>query len=253
MPVSQALPVMPPPPSTRARLPLATTPRCHQRPDRQLARAARGGRESGAVGMRRGSVVAAGFAFGGALGFLAGLFLAIPAAELVPGGRPVIFAAVGLGALVGTAIAAWRAPGELARERSRQSRVEEVMSRLTFKRPSERSRPDQGSSSTTPVWRPAEPPTPGRTEEPAEGKVMQQRDTRDYSSSSHATAAAGGDLNALLGKGSEFEGKLAFEGKVRIDGTFTGEISTNDLLQVGEGAKVQAEITCGTVIVEGEV
>lgn len=82
---------------------------------------------------------------------------------------------------------------------------------------------------------------------------MQQRDTRDYGSTSYATASSGSDLNALLGKGSEFEGKLAFEGKVRIDGTFTGEISTNDLLQVGEGAKVQAEITCGTVVVEGEV
>jgi cytoskeletal protein CcmA (bactofilin family) len=88
---------------------------------------------------------------------------------------------------------------------------------------------------------------PGRSEEPAEEvKTMQQRDTRDYTATS-------GDLNALLGKGSEFEGKLAFEGKVRIDGTFTGEISTNDLLQVGEGAKVQAEISCGTVVVEGEV
>ena len=82
---------------------------------------------------------------------------------------------------------------------------------------------------------------------------MQQRDTRDYSAPrDHATASAG-DLNALLGKGSEFEGKLAFEGKVRIDGTFTGDISTNDLLMVGDGAKVTAEISCGTVIVEGEV
>jgi cytoskeletal protein CcmA (bactofilin family) len=83
---------------------------------------------------------------------------------------------------------------------------------------------------------------------------MQQRDTRDYSASrDYTTAPSAGDLNALLGKGSEFEGKLAFEGKVRIDGTFTGEISTNDLLMVGDGAKVQAEISCGTVIVEGEV
>lgn len=80
---------------------------------------------------------------------------------------------------------------------------------------------------------------------------MQQRDTRDYSTRDSTPSA--GDLNALLGKGSEFEGKLAFEGKVRIDGTFTGEISTNDLLMVGDGAKVQAEISCGTVIVEGEV
>jgi cytoskeletal protein CcmA (bactofilin family) len=64
---------------------------------------------------------------------------------------------------------------------------------------------------------------------------------------------ASSELNALLGRGSEFEGKLAFEGKVRIDGTFTGEISTNDTLHIGEGAKVSAEISCGTVVVEGEV
>ena len=62
-----------------------------------------------------------------------------------------------------------------------------------------------------------------------------------------------GDLNALLGRGSEFEGKLTFEGTVRIDGKFTGTIVTNDTLVVGEGAKVSAEITCGTIIVHGEI
>ena len=66
-------------------------------------------------------------------------------------------------------------------------------------------------------------------------------------------AGAGGDLNALLGRGSEFDGKLTFEGTVRIDGKFTGTIVTNDVLVVGEGAKIAAEITCGTIIVHGEI
>jgi cytoskeletal protein CcmA (bactofilin family) len=65
--------------------------------------------------------------------------------------------------------------------------------------------------------------------------------------------ASTGDLNALLGRGSEFEGKLTFEGTVRIDGKFTGTIITNDVLVIGEGAKVNAEISCGTVIVHGEI
>jgi len=185
--------------------------------------------------------VAAGFVFGAALGLLAGLFLAIPAAEVVPGGRPIILGSVGLGALLGAALAAWRSSSGLPRERSGNTDVVEVVSRFTtFNRGSGKGKP----STSTPVWRPADPPAPSRKEEAAEGKPMAQRD---------AYPASGGDLNALLGKGSEFEGKLAFEGKVRIDGTFTGEISTNDLLQVGDGAKVQAEISCGTVIVEGEV
>ena len=68
-----------------------------------------------------------------------------------------------------------------------------------------------------------------------------------------STPAASSDLNALLGRGSEFEGKLTFEGTVRIDGKFTGTIVTGDVLVVGEGAKISAEITCGTIIVHGEV
>ena len=61
------------------------------------------------------------------------------------------------------------------------------------------------------------------------------------------------DLNALLGRGSEFEGKLTFEGTVRIDGKFTGTIITKDVLVIGEGALVQAEIDCGNIIVHGQI
>ncbi len=61
----------------------------------------------------------------------------------------------------------------------------------------------------------------------------------------------GGDVHTLLGKGSEFEGKLTFEGQVRIDGKFSGQIFTKDTLVIGEGARVNAEINAGTVIVNG--
>ena len=61
------------------------------------------------------------------------------------------------------------------------------------------------------------------------------------------------EVNALLGRGSEFEGKLTFEGTVRIDGQFTGEIYSNDTLIIGEGAQVKAEIRVANVIVYGDV
>jgi len=61
------------------------------------------------------------------------------------------------------------------------------------------------------------------------------------------------EVNALLGRGSEFEGKLTFEGTVRIDGKFTGEIVSNDTLIIGEGARVKAEIAVATVIIYGDV
>ncbi|HLT30379.1 MAG TPA: polymer-forming cytoskeletal protein [Myxococcaceae bacterium] len=61
-----------------------------------------------------------------------------------------------------------------------------------------------------------------------------------------------GELSSLLGKGSEFEGKLAFEGQVRIDGKFSGQISTKDVLVIADGAKVSAEVSAGTVIIHGQ-
>ncbi len=60
-------------------------------------------------------------------------------------------------------------------------------------------------------------------------------------------------LNALFGPDSQVNGKLHFEGAVQIDGTFTGSITTNDLLVIGEHAKIAADINCGSAVVSGEV
>ncbi|HLU68871.1 MAG TPA: polymer-forming cytoskeletal protein [Kofleriaceae bacterium] len=62
-----------------------------------------------------------------------------------------------------------------------------------------------------------------------------------------------GEINTLLGRGSEFEGKLTFEGTVRIDGTLRGEVFSDDVLIVGEGARVEAEIDVGEIIIQGTV
>ncbi len=62
-----------------------------------------------------------------------------------------------------------------------------------------------------------------------------------------------GEINTLLGRGSEFEGKLTFEGTVRVDGKISGQIFSDDVLVVGEGAEVHAEIDIGEIIVQGLV
>src|SRR5215468_13619 len=61
------------------------------------------------------------------------------------------------------------------------------------------------------------------------------------------------EITALLGRGTNFEGKLHFEGRVRIDGAFKGEIRSDDTLIVGDGAEVHAEIAVATVIVRGGI
>jgi cytoskeletal protein CcmA (bactofilin family) len=63
----------------------------------------------------------------------------------------------------------------------------------------------------------------------------------------------GFEVTGIIDKGCDFEGKLIFEGVFRIDGSFKGEIITNDVLIVGEGALVNANIEAGTVIICGEV
>jgi cytoskeletal protein CcmA (bactofilin family) len=68
-----------------------------------------------------------------------------------------------------------------------------------------------------------------------------------------AKAQATGEITTLLGRGATFEGKLTFDGTVRIDGRFKGEVFSDDVLVIGEGAHVEAEIDIGEVIVQGTV
>ena len=55
-----------------------------------------------------------------------------------------------------------------------------------------------------------------------------------------ARQTAAGEITTLLGRGATFEGKLTFEGTVRIDGRFKGEVFSEDTLVIGEGAIVEA-------------
>lgn len=68
-----------------------------------------------------------------------------------------------------------------------------------------------------------------------------------------AKPQAAGEITTLLGRGATFEGKLTFEGTVRIDGRFKGEVFSDDVLVIGEGAHVEAEVDIGEVIVQGTV
>jgi cytoskeletal protein CcmA (bactofilin family) len=61
------------------------------------------------------------------------------------------------------------------------------------------------------------------------------------------------EVRAFLGKGAEFIGKLIFNGAVRIDGDFQGEVYGQGSLVVGEGALVKANIAVNSVYIGGDV
>lgn len=58
-------------------------------------------------------------------------------------------------------------------------------------------------------------------------------------------------IKAFLGEDTEFSGTLSFGGTVRIDGLFDGKIETADNLIIGEKSQVKADITVGTLLVQG--
>ena len=65
------------------------------------------------------------------------------------------------------------------------------------------------------------------------------------------------ELNAFLGVGTEYRGKLDFVGTVRIDGRFEGEIYTDGDLILGRKASVTGTVKVGRLTscgrIEGDV
>ena len=62
-----------------------------------------------------------------------------------------------------------------------------------------------------------------------------------------------GEIRAFLGEGTSFNGTLQFDGTVRLDGRFEGDVAGNDLLIIGQSAVVRAEVQVGTLVVSGRV
>ena len=60
-------------------------------------------------------------------------------------------------------------------------------------------------------------------------------------------------IKAYLGVDALFKGTLSFEGTVRVDGKFEGQVSTSDTLIIGETGDISADIKAGTVICKGRM
>jgi cytoskeletal protein CcmA (bactofilin family) len=64
----------------------------------------------------------------------------------------------------------------------------------------------------------------------------------------------GKGIQTFLGSETTLEGKLAFEGTVRLDGHFKGTIESKDgVMIVGDKAVIHADILVHTATVSGEV
>ena len=60
-------------------------------------------------------------------------------------------------------------------------------------------------------------------------------------------------IKAYMGQDTVFNGSLNFDGTVRIDGKFEGQVCTDDTLIIGETGHIIAEISAGTIICMGHI
>ena len=61
------------------------------------------------------------------------------------------------------------------------------------------------------------------------------------------------EINAFLGSGTVYHGQLSFQGAVRIDGSFVGEIRSEGTLIVGKDAIVEGTVQVGQIVLSGRV
>ena len=62
-----------------------------------------------------------------------------------------------------------------------------------------------------------------------------------------------GHIKAYMGQDTIFNGSLNFDGTVRIDGKFEGQVFTDDTLIIGETGHLIAEVSAGTIICMGRI
>ena len=60
-------------------------------------------------------------------------------------------------------------------------------------------------------------------------------------------------LSAVMGPGAHYEGDLSFEGRVRVDGHFTGRVYSEDLLELGSDGVIEGEADVACAIIAGTV
>ena len=61
------------------------------------------------------------------------------------------------------------------------------------------------------------------------------------------------EASTFIAKGSEFVGKLTFDGTVEIDGRVQGEIFSKGTLVIGPSAEIKASINVDTCVIKGTV
>jgi len=62
-----------------------------------------------------------------------------------------------------------------------------------------------------------------------------------------------GNVDTILGVGSDFKGQIAVKGTVRVDGKIEGNVTSEEGVIVGEKGIVKGNISAKTILISGKV
>ncbi len=68
-----------------------------------------------------------------------------------------------------------------------------------------------------------------------------------------ADAGSNQEYPTILGPDANFKGEMNFEKGLKLQGRFEGKMNTPGRLHVAKEARMQADVDCGALIVEGDV
>ena len=68
-----------------------------------------------------------------------------------------------------------------------------------------------------------------------------------------ADAGSNQEYPTILGPDANFKGEMNFEKGLKLQGRFEGKMNTPGRLHIAKEARMQADVDCGALIVEGDV
>jgi cytoskeletal protein CcmA (bactofilin family) len=74
-----------------------------------------------------------------------------------------------------------------------------------------------------------------------------------FSSKKKSSSVGTNDIETIIGKNTQFKGKLSGDGNIRIDGALDGEISSTGDVVIGDQGNVTATIKASNVLISGAV
>ena len=113
------------------------------------------------------------------------------------------------------------------------------------------SRVDPTTKSPTPDFTTADSGSPAPESSSALSNREDYRQPYDFGRQTKPGPVAPGECANILARGSKWQGSVVVEDSIRIDGGFKGELDSKGTIQIAEGGAVDAKTEAAFVVISG--